>query len=149
MAQKETFQGQVRPPFNYASGMFNNFFGRMVLNPFYKTPSNVFSEIGDRFYFGPGSELVKAVKKGQGREFDEAMAKLVTGWGVILFGANLVAGHYGDDVIITGHVLTDVTQTAAVIEQNSKVKNKDHRVFLDGIYKYEKTKGIENNSKKE
>ena len=49
----------------------------------------------------------------------------------------------GDDVIITGHVLTDVTQTAADIEQNSKVKNKDHRVFLDGIYKYEKTKGIE------
>ena len=49
----------------------------------------------------------------------------------------------GDDVIITGHVLTDVTQTAAEIEQNSKVKNKDHRVFLDGIYKYEKTKGIE------
>ena len=49
----------------------------------------------------------------------------------------------GDDVIITGHVLTDVTQTAAQIEQNSKVKNKDHRVFLDGIYKYEKTKGIE------
>ena len=49
----------------------------------------------------------------------------------------------GDDVIITGHVLTDVTQTAANIEQNSKVKNKDHRVFLDGIYKYEKTKGIE------
>ena len=49
----------------------------------------------------------------------------------------------GDDVIITGHVLTDVTQTAANIEQNSKVKNKDHRVFLDGIYKYEKPKGIE------
>ena len=49
----------------------------------------------------------------------------------------------GDDVIITGHVLTDVTQTAAEIEQNSKVKNKDHRVFLDGIYKFEKTKGIE------
>ena len=102
MAQKETFQGPVRPPFNYASGMFNNFFGRMVLNPFYKTPSNVFSEIGDRFYFGPGSELVKAIKKGQGREFDEAMAKLVTGWGLILFGANMVAGNYGDDVIITG-----------------------------------------------
>ena len=49
----------------------------------------------------------------------------------------------GDDVIITGHVLTDVTQTAAEIENNSRVKNKDHRVFLDGIYKFEKTKGIE------
>ena len=49
----------------------------------------------------------------------------------------------GDDVIITGHVLTDVTQTAAEIENNSRVKNKDHRVFLDGVYKFEKTKGIE------
>ena len=50
----------------------------------------------------------------------------------------------GDDVIITGHVLTDVSQTAAEIENGSRVKNKDHRVFLDGIYKFEKTKGIEN-----
>jgi large subunit ribosomal protein L6 len=48
-----------------------------------------------------------------------------------------------DDVIITGHVLTDVSQTAAEIENGSKVKNKDHRVFLDGIYKFEKKKGIE------
>ena len=50
----------------------------------------------------------------------------------------------GDDVIITGHVLTDVSQTAAEIENSSRVKNKDHRVFLDGIYKFEKKKGIEN-----
>ena len=50
----------------------------------------------------------------------------------------------GDDVIITGHVLTDVSQTAAEIENGSRVKNKDHRVFLDGIYKFEKKKGIEN-----
>ena len=49
----------------------------------------------------------------------------------------------GDDVIITGHVLTDVSQTAAEIENKSRVKNKDHRVFLDGIYKFEKKKGIE------
>lgn len=99
MAQKETFQGQVRPPFNYASGMFNNFVGKMFLNPFYKTPSNVFSEIGDRFI---PHELITAVKKGQGREFDEAMSKLTVGWGIMLFGANMVAGNYGDDVVITG-----------------------------------------------
>lgn len=48
----------------------------------------------------------------------------------------------GEDVILTGRVLTDVTQTAANIEQHTKVKNKDHRVFLDGIYVYEKKKGI-------
>ena len=49
----------------------------------------------------------------------------------------------GDDVIITGPILTDVSQTAANIESKSKVKNKDHRVFLDGIYRYSKSKGIE------
>ena len=49
----------------------------------------------------------------------------------------------GEDVILTGEVLTDVTQTAANIQLKTKVKNKDHRVFLDGIYIYEKKKGIE------
>lgn len=49
----------------------------------------------------------------------------------------------GEDLIITGHVFTDVTQTAANIAQKTKIKNKDHRVFLDGIYVFEKTKGIE------
>jgi large subunit ribosomal protein L6 len=49
----------------------------------------------------------------------------------------------GEDVILTGEVWTDITQSAANIELKSKVKNKDHRVFLDGIYVFEKKKGIE------
>jgi large subunit ribosomal protein L6 len=49
----------------------------------------------------------------------------------------------GDDVIITGSVLTDVSQTAGSLQQNTKVKNKDHRVFLDGIYLFEKLDGIQ------
>ncbi len=49
----------------------------------------------------------------------------------------------GDDVVLTGDVWTDITQTAANIELRSKVKNKDHRVFLDGIYVFEKKKGID------
>jgi len=49
----------------------------------------------------------------------------------------------GEDVILTGEVWTDITQTAANIELHTKVKGKDHRVFLDGIYAYEKKKGIE------
>jgi large subunit ribosomal protein L6 len=49
----------------------------------------------------------------------------------------------GDDVIVTGPVLNDVTQTAAEIQIRTKVKGKDHRVFLDGIYLYHKGKGIE------
>jgi len=49
----------------------------------------------------------------------------------------------GEDIILTGEVWTDITQTAANIELKSKVKNKDHRVFLDGIYAFEKKKGID------
>ncbi len=49
----------------------------------------------------------------------------------------------GEDVIVTGAVWTDVTQTAANIELATKIKDKDHRVFLDGIYVYEKSKGID------
>ena len=49
----------------------------------------------------------------------------------------------GEDVIVTGHVLTDVTQTAANIQQRTKIKRKDRRVFLDGIYLYERKSGIE------
>jgi large subunit ribosomal protein L6 len=49
----------------------------------------------------------------------------------------------GDDIVLTGPVLAEVTQSAAEIVQKSKIKNKDHRVFLDGIYIYSKSKGIE------
>lgn len=49
----------------------------------------------------------------------------------------------GEDIILTGEVWTDITQTAANIELKTKVKNKDHRVFLDGIYVFEKKKGTD------
>lgn len=51
----------------------------------------------------------------------------------------------GDDVIVTGINIEDVAQTAANIEQATNIKNKDPRVFLDGIYVYEKIEGMEEN----
>jgi large subunit ribosomal protein L6 len=48
-----------------------------------------------------------------------------------------------DDVIVQGINLEDVSQTAASIEQGTKVKIKDPRVFLDGIFIYEKREGME------
>lgn len=48
----------------------------------------------------------------------------------------------GEDVVVSGHVKTDVMQTAANIELGTRVKGKDHRVFLDGIYAYEKRAGM-------
>jgi len=59
-----------------------------------------------------------------------------------IFGNTKVVAK-GDDVLIIGPVLTDVSQTAAALQQNTKVKNKDHRVFLDGIYLFEKHDGME------
>lgn len=48
-----------------------------------------------------------------------------------------------DDVIVQGIDIEDVSQTAANIENATKVKRKDPRVFLDGIFVYEKKEGIE------
>jgi large subunit ribosomal protein L6 len=48
-----------------------------------------------------------------------------------------------EDIIVQGLNLEDVSQTAANIEQATKVKKKDPRVFLDGIYVYERSEGIE------
>jgi len=48
-----------------------------------------------------------------------------------------------DDVIVQGINLEDVSQTASNIEQATKVRSKDPRVFLDGIFIYEKHEGME------
>ena len=49
----------------------------------------------------------------------------------------------GDDVIVKGVDKEAVGQTAANIEQATKVRRKDPRKFLDGIYIYEKKVGME------
>ncbi len=49
----------------------------------------------------------------------------------------------GEDVIVQGRNLEDVSQTAANIQQATKIKVKDPRVFLDGIYVYEQHEGME------
>lgn len=48
-----------------------------------------------------------------------------------------------DDVIVQGINIEDVSQTAANIERATKVKRKDPRIFLDGVFVYEKKEGME------
>lgn len=48
----------------------------------------------------------------------------------------------GDNIIIQGIDLEHVTQTAANIQQATQIKKKDPRVFLDGIYVFEKSEGM-------
>jgi large subunit ribosomal protein L6 len=48
----------------------------------------------------------------------------------------------GEDVVIQGPSLEDVSQTAANIELSTRTKGKDQRVFLDGLYIYSKEDGM-------
>ena len=47
-----------------------------------------------------------------------------------------------EDIIVEGINLEEVSQTAANIEQSTRIRNKDPRVFLDGIYVYERNEGM-------
>ncbi len=49
----------------------------------------------------------------------------------------------GDDIIVQGANLEDVSQTAANIETMTRVTNKDPRVFLDGLFVFERNEGMD------
>ena len=48
----------------------------------------------------------------------------------------------GDDILVKGINIEDVSQTAANIQQATRIKKKDPRIFLDGIYVFEKEEGM-------
>lgn len=48
----------------------------------------------------------------------------------------------GEDLWVQGLDIEAVSQTAANVEHATKIKQKDPRVFLDGIYIYEKLEGM-------
>jgi len=47
----------------------------------------------------------------------------------------------GDEIHVQGNNLSEVSQTAANIQDSTKIPDKDQRVFLDGIYIFEKKEG--------
>ncbi|MDV3277625.1 MAG: 50S ribosomal protein L6 [Nitrososphaerales archaeon] len=47
----------------------------------------------------------------------------------------------GDDIIVKGVSVEEVGQTAANVELATKIKRKDQRIFLDGVYIYQKEEG--------
>ena len=48
----------------------------------------------------------------------------------------------GDDIIVKGVSAEDVGQTAANVELATKIRRKDQRIFLDGVYIYQKGEGF-------
>jgi len=53
-----------------------------------------------------------------------------------IVGKNTQVKVEGEDIIVTGIDLEEVSQTAANIQQATKIKKRDPRKFLDGIYIY-------------
>jgi len=47
-----------------------------------------------------------------------------------------------DEIHVQGNSLSDVSQTAANIQDATRIPDKDQRVFLDGIYVFEKKEGM-------
>jgi large subunit ribosomal protein L6 len=48
-----------------------------------------------------------------------------------------------EDIIVQGINIEDASQTAANIQQATKIKRRDPRKFLDGVYVYERLEGME------
>ena len=48
----------------------------------------------------------------------------------------------GDEIHVQGTSLSDVSQTAANLQTGTKIVDKDQRVFLDGIYIFEKAESM-------
>jgi large subunit ribosomal protein L6 len=60
---------------------------------------------------------------------------------VPIIGDSKVEAH-DDELLVKGLSKEDVGQTAALIHQACKIKTKDPRIFLDGIYVYSKQEGL-------
>ena len=103
-AKEMTFQSDLEGIAAKLGGVAN-LPGVKVVVPFYKTPANIVQNVWDRsFNVFP---VARAIRKGSGREFDDAMSKLVTGWGVMSAMMYFASGQYGDDYIVTGSGPTD------------------------------------------
>ncbi len=48
-----------------------------------------------------------------------------------------------EDIVVQGLNLEDVSQTSANIETTTRVRRKDPRIFLDGLYVFERNEGMD------
>lgn|SRR5579884_461816 len=70
--------------------------------------------------------------------FGERSARVAT-----IVGEATKVNVVGEDIVVQGPSLEDVSQTAANIELSTKIKDKDQRVFLDGLYVYSREEGMQ------
>tara|TARA_R100001440_G_scaffold33068_2_gene51895 strand:- start:317 stop:3298 length:2982 start_codon:yes stop_codon:yes gene_type:complete len=131
-AQKITFQQPLDPVTSKISKVFR----LPVLNflaPFVKTPINVAKTTFDNsFNIFP---VIDALSRGQGREFDKALAKVTTGSFIVMQFAAMASGSHGDNVVITGGPHPDYKVRKLMRDNNIP----NYAIGLkqdDGSYKY-------------
>lgn len=98
-ARKMTFQGTPEGVFGWVAKGVNTPFLKPVV-PFVNTPTNIVKEAFDRtlnIY-----SVYNAVKKGSGKELDDALAKLALGNTIAMTMFGIANGDYGDEIVING-----------------------------------------------
>ena len=136
-ALDETFQSPVQGSgfANGANFLINNDVMKVLGLPFFKTPTNIFKQTFDRslnVFSAP-----KALMEGRGRDFDEALAKVVVGWGIGGTMLALAHGYYGDDVIITGTGPVTGYQFKDIVNKGANVPPSSIGFKMqDGSYKF-------------
>ena len=98
-AQKMTFQQELGPLGKQVTRLFRTP-GLNFLAPFVKTPINVATTVLDNSF--NIFNVVTPLTKGQGKEFDKALAKILTGNLVMQSVIQLTSGMYGDNIKVTG-----------------------------------------------
>ena len=85
--------------------------------PFYKTPVNIFTEVFDRTL---PFNAYRKIKNGTGREKDEAIAKLISGWTIGYGFYSLVSGDTNDDFYCVGSGPDDARVRKNWFNQNNQ-----------------------------
>jgi large subunit ribosomal protein L6 len=75
---------------------------------------------------------VKVDDKAKALKIENFTGEKTPRWAKILEGVKVTVK--GEDISVEGIDLRSVSQTAANIQDSTKIKDKDMRVFLDGIY---------------
>jgi large subunit ribosomal protein L6 len=75
---------------------------------------------------------VKVDDKAKALKIENFTGEKTPRWAKILEGVKVTVK--GEDISVEGIDLKSVSQTAANIQDSTKIKDKDMRVFLDGIY---------------
>ena len=128
-AKESTFQEDPQGAFS-ALVRASNLPGGKVIVPFSKTPTNIVKAVFDRTL--NWSTVYKAVKQGEGAEFDKAFSKLVLGNSIFASFVYLAMGEYGDNIIINGSGPSDPKARKFVEQPPYSVGFKQE----DGSYKY-------------